>query len=181
MNDHYLPLLLSTLLSTLLPAQSPVELGDVRWGRDFDAALRQAEAKGKPVFLLFQEVPGCATCRNYGQNVLTHPLIVEAIEELFVPVAIYNNKDGKDAAVLKRYREPKCYLSKAVYRYVPMTPLQAARANALVGEGRSPDSVLSPRQIVLKSYIEANPEMEWGNRIGADWKVGWRMVWERMR
>ena len=46
--------------------------------------------------LLFQEVPGCSTCRNYGHNVLSHPLMVEAIESLFVPLAIFNNKEGKE-------------------------------------------------------------------------------------
>ncbi|MAG58542.1 MAG: hypothetical protein CMJ83_19815 [Planctomycetes bacterium] len=32
--------------------------------------------------------------------------MVEAIEDLFVPIAIYNNVKGRDAKVLKRYREP---------------------------------------------------------------------------
>ena len=37
---------------------------------------------------------------------LSHPLLVEAIEREFVPVAIHNNAKGRDAAVLKRYDEP---------------------------------------------------------------------------
>ena len=37
---------------------NPIELGDVHWGRDFDAALKVSATTGKPVFLLFQEVPG---------------------------------------------------------------------------------------------------------------------------
>ena len=37
---------------------------------------------------------------------LSHPLLVEAIETEFVPVAVYNNIKGKDLAVLKRYGEP---------------------------------------------------------------------------
>ena len=32
--------------------------------------------------------------------------MVEAIETLFVPVAIYNNVEGKDARVLASYKEP---------------------------------------------------------------------------
>lgn len=36
----------------------PVELGLVKWGRDLDAALVQAESSKKPVLLLFQEIPG---------------------------------------------------------------------------------------------------------------------------
>ncbi len=36
---------------------------------------------------------------------LSHPLLVEAIESEFVPGCIYNNKKGKDAEILKRYQE----------------------------------------------------------------------------
>ncbi|MEZ4951027.1 MAG: hypothetical protein R2784_16825 [Saprospiraceae bacterium] len=32
--------------------------------------------------------------------------MVEAIETCFVPLAIYNNKQGADATVLKKYNEP---------------------------------------------------------------------------
>ncbi len=38
--------------------QNPVEVGHVNWGRDFDAALRMSAESGKPVLVLFQEVPG---------------------------------------------------------------------------------------------------------------------------
>lgn len=37
---------------------------------------------------------------------LTQSLIVEAIEENFVPVAIYNNAGGKDKKVLNQFNEP---------------------------------------------------------------------------
>ncbi len=40
------------------PAHNPVEVGDVHWGRDFDAALKMSAESGKPVLVLFQEVPG---------------------------------------------------------------------------------------------------------------------------
>ena len=36
---------------------------------------------------------------------LSHPLLVEAIENEFVPVAIHNNKSGRDAEILKRFSE----------------------------------------------------------------------------
>ena len=94
------------LLFPLLVQSQQIELGDVNWLRDYDEALLQSEIQDKPVFILFQEVPGCATCRNYGADVLSHPLIVDAIENEFVPLAIFNNKGGKDAAILKKYKEP---------------------------------------------------------------------------
>ena len=84
------------MINTVNPNQ-PEELGAVNWQRNFEQSFAEAERIGKPVFILFQEVPGCSTCRNYGNNVLSHPLIVEAIETLFVPIVVYNNKGGKDA------------------------------------------------------------------------------------
>ena len=106
--------LISLLLLLYTPSNSfpthaksdPIELGKVHWMRDLNQGQRKAQFSKKPIFLLFQEVPGCATCRNYGQHVLSHPLIVEAIETLFEPVAIYNNKGGVDAATLKYFNEP---------------------------------------------------------------------------
>lgn len=36
---------------------------------------------------------------------LSHPQIVEAAEELFVPACVYNNVDGPDAEVLAAFEE----------------------------------------------------------------------------
>lgn len=85
---------------------NPVELGDVAWLRNMDEAVKKSKLENKPILILFQEVPGCQTCKNYGSQVLTHPLIVEAIESHFIPLAIFNNKGGHDAEILKRYHEP---------------------------------------------------------------------------
>ncbi|MEZ4942908.1 MAG: VPGUxxT family thioredoxin-like (seleno)protein, type 2 [Saprospiraceae bacterium] len=284
---------------------NPVELGAVHWLRDLDAGTAEAERTGKPLLILFQEVPGCSNCTRYGSGTLSHPLIVEAIESHFVPVCIYNNKGGKDAEALKKFnepawnnpvvrivgkdhsaitprisdfrssavlvsgmlqamqarglaapaylelleeellareatletatfsmycfwsgektfgaipgvietapgfqdgrevvrvvynpaqvtkaelekqtqpkgitacsknegfrtdREPKYYLAQTPWKYVPMTSLQACRANSLVGNSQSPEPVLSPRQLELHQTIRANPKRKWKNAIGA--------------
>lgn len=48
--------------ASLAPAQGrvdqPVELGQVRWRRDFEKGLAEAKRSDKPALLLFQEVPG---------------------------------------------------------------------------------------------------------------------------
>lgn len=314
---------------------NPTELGKVNWQRDLDQGVVQSTKEQKPIFLLFQEVPGCSTCRNYGQNVLSHPLIVEAIETLFVPVAIFNNKGGKDAATLKYFgepswnnpvvriidadkknlvnrvngnysrlgivqamvqalqaesltvpsylslleeellaeysgtesttlsmycfwsgereigkldgvvetqagfmngrevvqvkydptiltfndllssakdascadqvftddaghaqtaqkvlgknnldspnkfrqdREPKYYLGKTVYRFIPMTQLQAVKVNSLIGQGKVPNELLSPRQITLLKQIQSQPNGQWQNAINQDFVKAWEKV-----
>ena len=332
-----LSLLLALAFSIQLNAGNgnPEELGKVSWIRNFEAGLAESATSKKTVFLLFQEVPGCSTCRNYGQKVLSHPLIVEAIETLFVPVAIFNNKGGKDAKVLKYFgepswnnpvvrivnnkkqdliqrvngnysrlgivqamrlalqtedlavpaylalledellaeqtgtesavfsmycfwtgekeigkldgvvetqagfmngrevvkvkfdpekieyqnllksanqascashvytddktqakasenilgkgavadtgkfrqdREPKYYLGKTVYRFIPMTQLQAVKVNSLIGQRQIPDALLSPRQLALLKTIQANPNGQWKDRINEDFVAAWEEV-----
>lgn len=88
------------------PGNQPIELGKVNWSRDYETSLAKAKQLNVPMLILFQEVPGCATCTRYGMQVLSHPLIVDLIHSQFIPVAIYNNKRGEDARVLKKYQEP---------------------------------------------------------------------------
>lgn len=35
-----------------------IEVGLVRWGRDLEVAQKESAESGKPILLLFQEVPG---------------------------------------------------------------------------------------------------------------------------
>lgn len=86
----------------------PVELGNVKWGRDFDKALAESKTTGKPLMVLFDEVPGCSGCKGYGRVLLSQPLLVEAAETLFVPVFIRNNDraaNSADTKLLRRFKE----------------------------------------------------------------------------
>ncbi len=338
----FVGLLFAVVFSINLNAgnDNPEELGNVSWLRNFEDGLSESVTSKKPVFLLFQEVPGCSTCRNYGQNVLSHPLIVEAIETLFVPVAVFNNKGGADAKVLKYFgepswnnpvvrivnhkkqdliqrvngnysrlgivqamrlalqvenlevpayltlledellaeqtgtesavfsmycfwsgekeigkldgvletqagfmngrevvkvkfdpekieyknllqsanqascashvytddqdqakisesvigrgaasdtgkfrqdREPKYYLGKTIYRFIPMTQLQAVKVNSLIGQGTLPNALLSPRQLALLKTIQASPNGQWKDRINEDFVTAWEAVTEQRK
>lgn len=337
MKNYALLSCLLLLSSLLFAGGNPEELGKVKWLRDFDKGLELSQESGKPVLLLFQEVPGCGTCKGYGHRVLSHPLIVEAMEDLFVPVAIYNNEGGKDAEVLRRYREPswnnpvvrivdekgnnvvdrvsrnysalgvveamvtalenekrevpaylslfqqelgaqsritktatfsmhcfwtgektygqidgvvatepgfmkgrevvqveydpdvvsyekilkqgksascagkaycqnaeqiqvagkvlgesqisspgsfrpddepKYYLSRTAYRFIPMTAIQATKVNARVGQYTPAKDLLSPRQLLLLDYVQAHPDKGWENVIGEDFVSAWERVVE---
>ena len=99
---------------------NPVEIGHVNWGRDFAQAQRLSREHSKPILILFQEVPGCIGCQDFGRQVLTHPLLVEAIEEEFIPVVVFNNRSsGQDAEMLRRYNEPSW--NYQVIRFVDAT------------------------------------------------------------
>ncbi|MEC9372619.1 MAG: thioredoxin family protein, partial [Planctomycetota bacterium] len=82
------------------------ELGAIEWMRDFDAAQAAARQSGRPMLVLFDEVPGCHTCVSFGETTLSHPLFVEAAETLFTPVAVFNNIEGRDREVLNSFNEP---------------------------------------------------------------------------
>jgi len=313
------------LESLQVNSDNPVELGHVDWIRNFDEAKAKAVKENKPLLVFFQEVPGCSTASGYGKRVMTHPLIIEAAESLFVPVAIYNNIGGHDREILDSFNEPswnnpvvriitpegkslsprlngdytrlglvnsmvtalknnktpvpqyleilqkelsaknnqkdnavfsmycfwtgegglgnidgvvstkpgfmggrevvmvefdtnvisykdlvgtakqknvsktvfvknsaereiaehllggssvheagtfrsdsepKYYMSKTIYRYVPMTPLQASLVNSSIGKRISPDSYLSPRQLGILSFVRKYPNRNWKNTIG---------------
>lgn len=93
-------------LSVEAQKNQPIELGQVDWLRDYDTALKQSKKEGKPVLILFQEVPGCSTSQGYGKRLLSNGMIVDVIENEFVPLAVYNNVGGKDKAILDKYKEP---------------------------------------------------------------------------
>lgn len=110
---HCLPALAAFLAGINLQplVQNPTvnqqpELGTVTWHRDFDAGMAKAAHQQRPVFLLFQEIPGCSTCTGFGKDVLSHPLLTAAIEQCFVPIVVRNNVEGREKEVLQRYQEP---------------------------------------------------------------------------
>ena len=80
MRQHLILLFVLFLGASAHAAQNPIEVGSVTWGRDHGAALTASAETGKPVFAFFQEVPGCAGCKEFGKTVMSHPLIVAANE-----------------------------------------------------------------------------------------------------
>lgn len=88
------------------PLDQQEELGLVSWYRDYDEAIIASKTKNKPILILFQEVPGCSTCKKYGNNIIGNPLLAEITEQFFIPLLIHNNKQGDDKKVLDKYNEP---------------------------------------------------------------------------
>jgi hypothetical protein len=55
---HSFGSVLLTLFVSEVAYAAPIELGKVKWSRDYDATLATAVESEKPVLILFQEVPG---------------------------------------------------------------------------------------------------------------------------
>ena len=47
-----------SLLAIVSAAAAPIELGKVNWERKIEPAFNKSQNDGKPIFLLFQEIPG---------------------------------------------------------------------------------------------------------------------------
>lgn len=81
-----------------------------------------------------------------------------------------------DTGKFRQDREPKYYLGKTVYRFIPMTQLQAVKVNSLIGQRQLPDALLSPRQLALLKTIQANPNGQWKDQINEDFVTAWEVV-----
>ncbi len=74
-------------------------------------------------------------------------------------------------------KEPKYYLSKSPWRFVPMTACQASRANNLAGQGADIRTVLSPRQIALGKRFETHPDKQRKSQIECpDFTQAWKVA-----
>jgi hypothetical protein len=68
-------------------------------------------------------------------------------------------------------KEPKYYLSKSPFAYLPMTELQAVRINASLQH--DPERFLSPRQRELLAVIREHTKASWPSAIGVDLRPAW--------
>ena len=164
------------LAALLLTAAAPPELGIVKWGRGYQAAAARAKAEGKPLLVLFDEVPGCSTVLAFGDRVLSHPLLADAMEHELVPVVVYNNIAGDDRKVLERFQEP-AWNNPVVRLFTPDgrqvarvdtgTPLEVAEAmaKALAASGRA-----------VPAYLQLVIDEERGSGVRRQYAMG--CFWE---
>lgn len=83
------------------------EAGLIRWSRHFKDAQDESRRTGRPLMVLFQEIPGCQGCVSFGDTVVGRHDIAAAAEDAFIPVLIYNNKPGTpDDKVRQQWGEP---------------------------------------------------------------------------
>lgn len=135
------------------PNIQAIELGEVSWHRNYDEAVKKAKILNKPIFILFQEVPGCATCQNYGKNVLSHPIIVDAIENEFIPLTIFNNKSGADKQILEKFKEPSW--NNPVVRIIYPDGKDILKRHSGI---YSPDGLVSYMQTALMAFGEGRAD-----------------------
>lgn len=89
-------------------------------------------------------------------------------------VSIVGQSSVSDVAAFRPDANPKYYLSKTLYRYVPMTAAQASRSNSAIGKRQSPDSYLSPRQLRLLNLIKEKSGHNWPLAVNEDFIKAWK-------
>ena len=65
-----------------------------------------------------------------------------------------------------RNKDDKYELAQTAWRFVPMTDLQATRANALIEQGANPSELFSPGQLERRNQALAHPERHQTSLIG---------------
>ena len=88
-------------------------------------------------------------------------------EQAKIAKTMTKNVERTDKAI-KPDKEPKYYLLKSTWRFVPMTEAQACRMLQPLHEGKDPAVWLSPRQVALHDFIEKHSESGWKSMIGRD-------------
>ena len=108
-------------ISNQIPA-----LGAIAWERDLSTCRKRALQENKPILILFTTFRGNLKAEEYGSTVLRHPLLQEAIEAHFIPLAIDNTGTGTDSATLDFFGEPRGNLP-VLRVYDPSSQLESER------------------------------------------------------
>jgi tetratricopeptide (TPR) repeat protein len=107
--------LLLSLLAAAFAARALVRAqgaAEVNWRRDYNAARKEAEAKGLPILLDFFTDP-CPFCVKMDNITYRDPKVVALLNERFIPLKIDGNHDKKLAGLLGISQFPTMLLAGA--------------------------------------------------------------------
>jgi len=95
------------LAASALAADKPVQ-----WRADYDAARREATAKGLPLFLEFQ-TDDCYHCRRLEAGPLKDPAVANLLNERYVPLRVDANRSPRLAEALRIQAYPTMIIASA--------------------------------------------------------------------
>jgi thioredoxin-related protein len=93
----------------LIHAQAPVE---VNWRHDYNAARKEAETKGLPIFLDFY-TDHCVYCDKMDNTTYRDPKVLGLLNSRFIPLKIDGDRDKKLAEILGISQYPTMLLAGA--------------------------------------------------------------------
>jgi thioredoxin-like negative regulator of GroEL len=92
---------IATATLALLVAGGPAKPPEIRWVRQFDAALKRAQMVKKPLLVDFW-AEWCGWCHRLDQTTYVDPVVVKMSED-FVPVKVNTEGTPREVAVARRY------------------------------------------------------------------------------
>ena len=131
------------------------------------------EVKYNPILISYEDLVTEAKSASCASHVFT-----ENNNQITKAEKVVGKNKVSKKSKFRLDKEPKYYLSRSVYRFIPMTPTQAVKVNVKIGSGQSPDEFLSPRQLELLDFIQKNPKQKWKSAINVDLVKAWSEVEE---
>jgi tetratricopeptide (TPR) repeat protein len=92
---------IATATFALLVAGGPAKQPEIRWVRQFDAALKRAQTVKKPLLVDFW-AEWCGWCHRQDQTTYVDPVVVKMSED-FVAVKVNTEGTPREVAVARRY------------------------------------------------------------------------------
>jgi thioredoxin-like negative regulator of GroEL len=92
---------IATATFALLVAAGPAKQPEIRWVRQFDAALKRAQTVKKPLLVDFW-AEWCGWCHRQDQTTYVDPVVVKMSED-FVAVKVNTEGTPREVAVSRRY------------------------------------------------------------------------------
>jgi len=101
-------------------------------------------------------VSGYESLHNSTSTVYTFSDEQKKRVEKVLPKANVNSTSSFTLLREAKNSDQKYYLDNTVYRYLPLTPMQASYVNSMIAEQKNFTNILSPRQIKIANFLQDN-------------------------
>lgn len=77
---------------TLILLASSLMASEIKWAKDFEAGIKQAQAQNKPVFFVFSRHT-CHYCVVLEKNAFQNKEVIETLNENFISIISYTDEN----------------------------------------------------------------------------------------
>ena len=136
--------MIATAAFALLVAGGPAKQPEIRWVRQFDAALKRAQTVKKPLLVDFW-AEWCGWCHRLDQTTYVDPVVVKMSED-FVPVKVNTEGTPREVAVARRYD----VTSLPTIAFLSPAGRLILRLNGFQGPGQFPRAIEVAKERAVK-------------------------------
>ena len=148
--------MIATATFALLVAGGPAKQPEIRWVKQFDAALKRAQTVKKPLLVDFW-AEWCGWCHRQDQTTYVDPVVVRMSED-FVAVKVNTEGTPREVAIARRYD----VTSLPTIAFLSPAGRLILRLNGFQGPGQFPRAIEVAKEragkiIGWEDDIERNP------------------------